>query len=105
MTALSACSVRIEWAWPQITDDEIMVHPDYVTFEMNFIGESDWTEIGTADVNITQNSLMVRIPWNGVNINFRFRSRCVSYSRGAGEYSTPTDTFTAYSEGTDERLS
>lgn len=80
-----------------------MAPADYVTFEVNFIGESDWTEIGTAD-NVTQTSLLVRVPWKGVDTNFRFRLRSVSTSRGAGEYSTATDTFTAYSEGRKESL-
>lgn len=78
-----------------------MAPPDSVVFEVNLIGESDWTEIGTADV--TQTALMVRIPWKGVNANFRFRSRCISTSRGAGEYFTATDTFTVYSGGRKER--
>ena len=95
MTSLSACSVRIEWAWPQISNnDDNTAPPDYVVFEVNLIGESDWMEIGTTDV--TQTSLVARIPWKGSNANFHFRSRCVSNSRGAGEYSDP---FTAYSEG------
>ena len=74
-----------------------MAPPDYVTFEVNLIGESDWTEIGTADV--THTSLVARIPGKSVNTNFHLRSRCVSNSTGAGEYYVAMDTFTAYSEG------
>lgn len=74
-----------------------MAPPDYVTFEVNLIGDSDWTEIGTAD--ITQTSLVVRSPGTTVNSEFCLRSRCVSNSRGAGGYVNATDTFTAYSEG------
>ena len=98
VTPLSACSVRIEWVWPQIADNDDIAPPDYITFEVNFIGESNWMEIGTADITQTSH-VVVGIPWKGVNANFRFRCKSVSTSRGAGNYSTPTDTFTAHSEG------
>lgn len=97
VTSLSACSIRIEWVWPQIAVDDNMAPPDYIVFEANLIGESDWVEIGTSDVART--SLVARIPGESTDARFRVRSRCVSNVRGGGDYFTTTDTFTAYSEG------
>ena len=97
MTNLSACSIRIEWVWPRITTNDNVVPPDYVVFEVNLIGESHWTEIGTADP--TQTPLVTTIPTSRLNTRYQLRSRCVSNSRGAGNNYILNDIFTAYPEG------
>ena len=97
VTTISACTINIEWVWPQITTNDNMAPPDYAVFEVNFIGESRWMRIGVADV--TQTSLMARIPGKGLNTNFHLRTRCTSNSRGPGDFYVSTDTFTIYSEG------
>ena len=83
--------------WPQTTPGDNMAPPDYAVFESNLMGESDWTEVGRA--NVSQTSMVAKIPGNSENTNYRLRVKSVSNSTGTGAYYTATDVFIIYSEG------
>ena len=97
---ISSCSIRVEWVWPQSPPTNDVALPDYAVFEVNMIGESDWTEIGRADV--THTTLMTRIPAHGLNTAFQMRAKCVSIATGDGSYFTVADTYLLYSQGKKE---